>query len=196
MFTIGKLVKSQAPLQLTHNCGSVGCFVGLEWHRTCSFSSSWQISLCFSRSLISSTSYNLGPSLHATPWPSAPALLQDTCIIKVAGLEARDTDTWSSLFSWVSALPCRFQAALALLSWLMALLTSSQHQVQVQQHYRDGWTPRITSHIRPKPYNTSVTSLIVVVTFWSNPNRYRFLLYYFQCATIQKYLTFQYVHLI
>lgn len=54
------------------------CLVGLECHWAWTFSSSWQISLGFSRP---PCSHNLRPNLCAAPWQSAPALLQVTRII-------------------------------------------------------------------------------------------------------------------
>lgn len=111
----------------------------------------------------SSTSPYLGMSPRAAPW-SAPALLQflyhPSC--RLGSLR----DTRFHLSSQVSAHPCRLQSLSLSSAFLMtALLTSDQHQVQVQQHCRD----------RPPLRTTSLTSLLVVLTLSSNPNWYRFL---------------------
>lgn len=128
-----KLVKGQTLLQCTHNCGSVGLPCCLEHHWAWTFSSSWQISLGFSRPPCSSTSHNLRPNLCAAPWQSAPALLQVTRI-KNCRLERVRNRHMSQfvLMSLFSVYPCRLRIALTFLyfpdRWLCLQQASTRYR--------------------------------------------------------------------
>lgn len=146
MLTLGKLVYAQALLQLTPHCWrSVGCPRGLEAQWVCSFSSSCQLS-------------GLQPSpelLHfSLILNRVCALLQVTCIIKAAGLEAA-TNTGSILFWWVSSQLCRFQVALPLLSSLFCLLRPGARYRH--SSFPDCFTPSTASLWVPRthPLNNS-----------------------------------------
>lgn len=63
------------------------------------------------------------------------------CIIQVAGLEAWETHGAICSHEFRLTLADCSRSRFPLLSWWMALLTSDQHQVQVQQHCTDAHLP-------------------------------------------------------
>lgn len=153
-----------------HSWGWAGCPSGLEGHHGCNFSSSCQLSGLQPVPEPVHLSFILGQVCVLLHGEMQPLFCGVPGSSKLQACKQEETDTCSGLFWWVSAQPCRSQAAPPLYFPLWQSCLPRPSARYGPSSFPDSFAPSTASAWFPIIHPSPLTSLTVVLTFWSNPN--------------------------